>query len=235
MGMATYTEDKDVVIPKSRLITQALTTALKVWLRSQLDNVTDLELKLGGSDRKLLSGTIPTVFLKADKAVYQGLHLSHVEGVAHHIHVNLKQILKGKALRLLEPVPLKLTVRLNASELQRSLVAPLCKTTVLELLQNLLPSQATVVDLQQVRLEANALILELRIEADTTTTGHLILCPNLGAPHELCLRDLVWQPLGAEPQSLKEICFDLGPQVSLKSLTCDGDAIACCGQISILP
>lgn len=47
---------------KNRLIARALTPAIKVWLRSQLDSIDNLQLDIDSSNREFLSGAIPKVF-----------------------------------------------------------------------------------------------------------------------------------------------------------------------------
>ena len=57
---------------KIRIITKVLTAALKLWLKSQVSEVSQLEVEIKASDRQLLSGSIPWVSIIASDAVYQG-------------------------------------------------------------------------------------------------------------------------------------------------------------------
>jgi hypothetical protein len=60
---------------KIRIITNVLTTALKLWLKSQVSQVSQLEVEIKASDRQILSGRIPWVSIIASHAVYQGLNI----------------------------------------------------------------------------------------------------------------------------------------------------------------
>lgn len=89
---------------QSKIIASVLSPAIKLYLRSQVDQVEGLEIKIKGGDSQILRGHIPEVSLMAQRAIYQGLFLSQVQVTGENIKINLGQVLKGKALRLLEPI-----------------------------------------------------------------------------------------------------------------------------------
>ena len=129
---------------KSEFLSKLLSKALQLWLRSQVSHVTTLELTIYGTNQQLLSGEIPQVDLAATHAVYQDLHLSEVHLTGKNIKIDLSQILKGKPIKLLEPIPVVGQLRLTASDLQASLPAPLLATALGDLFQTLVvnsPSQ----------------------------------------------------------------------------------------------
>lgn len=114
------TEEQLAPQRKRGLIARVLTPAIKWWLRSQLDHIDDLQLQIDSGNRELLSGAIPKVFLSAAQAVYQGIHLSRAQVIAENINTNLRQVLRGKAIRLLEPLPIQLDAALTAADLAAS-------------------------------------------------------------------------------------------------------------------
>lgn len=222
------------------MIGRAVAAALKVWVRSQLDHVTELELVIDSGDGKL--GRIRQVHLTAAAAVYQGIHLSHISVAAHHIEVNLKQVLRGKPVQLLQPVPIDLAVRLPAEDLQKSLSAPVLTVAVSQLLQTLLQSQLnpgdTALTVEQIHIEDERLILTTATSAERASKGILRAGLAIGAPQQLCLDQLDWQwqhPAKTTRHLLEDYTIDLGPQVNLQSLSLSPVSIACIGQITVQP
>ncbi len=226
----------------SRIISRVLTPALKVWLRSQVDQITNLQLDIGGSDRQFLSGSLPQVSLTAESAVYQGIHLSQIKVVAHQINVNLKQVLRGKPLQLLQPIPINIDACLPTRHLHQSLSTPLAKPAVMELLQTLLRPQLTaqVLDLEETQLQADQLLLKVCVASDMLPQATLLMRTRIALrePCELLLHDLDWQfvaPDAAPPQPLEDFCINLGSDVNLHSLSVNAVAIACHGQVQVQP
>lgn len=221
------------------MIGRAVAAALKVWLRSQLDHVVDLELVIESGDGRL--SRIAQVHLTASEAVYQGIHLSHISVVAHHIEVNLKQVLRGKPLQLLQPVPINLAVSLPTEDLQKSLSAPMLKATVSQLLQTLLQPQLHPGDIaltvEQIHIEEERLILTTAASA-ALASGILRAGLAIGEPQQLCLYQLDWQwqdPAAMTRYLLEDYTIDLGPEINLQSLSLSPVAIACTGQITVQP
>jgi hypothetical protein len=110
-----------------------------LWLRSQVEQAETLTLEFSGKNRQLLRGEIPSIQVKAQAAVYQGLHLRQVALEAGSVRLNLRQILQGKPLRLLQPVPVQLAVQLQEDDLTASLASPLLQGAIRETFQGILP------------------------------------------------------------------------------------------------
>ncbi|MFM7409021.1 MAG: DUF2993 domain-containing protein [Cuspidothrix sp.] len=123
---------------KVRIITKVLTSAIKLWLKSQLTQVSHLEVQIKASDRQLLSGSIPEVFIAASGAVYQGLWITQIELEAKNIRLNVASILKGQPLQLSEIVPVVGKLIVAAEDLNNSLSSPLLLTAINDLLVTLL-------------------------------------------------------------------------------------------------
>ncbi|NJK30046.1 MAG: DUF2993 domain-containing protein [Acaryochloris sp. SU_5_25] len=249
---------------KNRLIARVLTPAIKVWLRSQLDSIDNLQLDIDSSNREILSGAIPKVFLAASQAVYKGIHLSQAQVIAENIRTNLGQVLRGKALQLLEPLPIDLEATLTATDLRASAAAPLFQQALQMGLVPLLAQQLNVFSdwpfpcwqplanpLAVSQITVSALRMELRPQrlhihaqvAHPSVPQPQWVMLNTGLklvnPHELQLDE----PQGCFPAThqsmslaqLQNFSFDLGPDVCLDQLQITAEAILCQGQIKIMP
>ena len=113
-----------------RIITKVLTSAIKLWLRSQLNQVSHLEVQIEASDRQLLSGYIPGVSISASNAVYQGLRVTQIELEAEKIQLNVAAILKGQPLQLSAIVPVVGKLIITVQDLNNSLSSPLLLTAI---------------------------------------------------------------------------------------------------------
>ncbi len=157
---------------KQEILCKLLSKALQLWLRSQVSHVNTLELTIHGTNQQLLSGEIPQIDLLANQALYQDLHLSKINLKGKNIKINLRQILQGKPIKLLEPIPLNGSLTLTASDLQASLTAPLLATALADLLQTLLKNHQDIQIPQQIHWQQVAI---LPCNADATETNHLKL------------------------------------------------------------
>lgn len=118
----------------TQLIRKVLSPAVRLWLRSQVDSVAALTFEVGGTDRQLLSGEIPTLSILGEQVVYQGLCLSQIDIVGEGIKTNLRQVLRGKPLRLLEPIFVQATLRMIDRDMNQCLQAPLLANALSEVL-----------------------------------------------------------------------------------------------------
>lgn len=125
---------------QSHLIGRILAPALGVWLRSQVEQVDDLQVHIEAGDRHLLSGSIHRVAIAAQRIVYRGLHLSDLALSGGSIRVNLGQVLRGKPLRLLQPVPVWVSLTLQEPDLNASLASPLLADALTQFLKGVLLS-----------------------------------------------------------------------------------------------
>lgn len=126
---------------KLRILTNVLKTALQVWLRSQVSQISQLKVEMKASDRQILSGYIPWVAIYASHAVYKNLHLRHIQLEAENIRINIGSILKGRPLQLLETVPVTGEITVEQEDLNASLSSALLTSALNELLDTLLPEQ----------------------------------------------------------------------------------------------
>jgi hypothetical protein len=216
---------------KSRIISRVLTPAVGLWLRSQVEHLEDLEIKIGGSDRQIVGGYLPQVGVSTHKAVYQGLHLCQIAVKGTNIRVNLGEILKGKPLRLLEPILITGQVMLREDDIQVSLASPLLISGLKDLLVKLLSK------INNFNIEAFFQEYQLTWNQINFYPEKFVLVGNLedsqGNCHGLTIRSglalvndhqLIFHPLQMESQleilnlAIANFEIDLGSDVSLKNL-----------------
>jgi len=224
---------------QSRLISKVLSPALGLWLRSQVQQVSDLLVKISGSDRQILGGYIPNVSILARHAVYQGLHLTQIHLVGNNIRVNLSAVLRGQSLRLLEPVPVFSELLLQEVDLNASLQSPLLANALTELLSTLLPVNCSVdspVSWHKIRIEPGQLILDATLATVTDNPQPLVICTGLQlvSSHELQLEHPQIQ-IGGDWRNLESFTLDLGLEVDLQVLTLNPGQIVCHGRINVVP
>lgn len=235
----------------SRIISSVLTPAIRLWLKSQLDHVDDLQLTITASDRQIFSGEIQQVTASARRAVYQGLHFSQAGVVGTGIQTNLRQVLRGRTFRLLTAFPVKANVQLSEADLNASLQAPLLANAVLELLLNLLKADipamqelaaysptALRLENSQINLATDQLMLSANV---VTATRRIAIAIQTGLQIEqgnlLKFDRPQWfenghfQPLNA----LHGFTISLGSEVDLQTLRLEPSQLTCQGTIMVTP
>jgi len=233
---------------KSRIISRVLSPAVRLWLRSQVEHVEALQFQIQGGDRQILKGHIPRISIAASYAIYQGLHLSQIQIEGKDIRVNLAQVLKGKPLRLLEPVPVEGQLLLTQRDFQASLQAPLLSTAVIDFLSTLLESHGIAegtdnlrqqqITWEKIDIDAGQLTLfGTQKNASLGTTPIAIRAGlQLTSPHQLRLDPLQIQIHPDKPPlNLDGFQVDLGSQVDLQELTLTPEGLVCRGRLSVIP
>ncbi len=107
------------------IVSSVLCPLIKLWLRSQVEAVEALEVKIQGANRQILQGQVPQAEVSGLGIVYQGLSLSKVNLVAEGINLNISQILQGQSLKLLEPIKVQLDLILDSQDLKKCLSSTL--------------------------------------------------------------------------------------------------------------
>ena len=236
---------------RSRILSNVLTPAVRLWLRSQVDRIEALHLHIDGGDRQLLGGYIPQVSVAAENAVYQGLHLSRVTLAGTNIRVNLGQVLRGKPLRLLEVVPVAGEAAITEMDLNASLRSPLLAQAISEFLGKLLQASDDLLDAPVNQLNFDQLHMKLGAEQFTLSAN---LISASGTPtaiairtglrlvnhHELQLHQPQWLPhaqakRGLPLTDLDGCPIDLGEDVNLQHFAIEPGQITCRGQINVIP
>jgi LmeA-like phospholipid-binding len=226
----------------SRIASAVLSPAVQWWLKSQVQHVDELKVKIEGSDRQIFSGAIPKVTAAARGAVYRGLHLTEVALEGAGIRINLGQVIKGQPLRLLESFPVFGVLRLIQADLNASLKAPLLADALSEFLLPLLPigdrEQPLKLENSQIAIEAGLLTLSavilgvdgMQIPFRLRTGLQMASC------HELMFEN----PEIEVSKQLNSKIFngfkiDFGPEVEIEELILNPGEIVCRGGIRVLP
>ncbi|MBW4673727.1 MAG: DUF2993 domain-containing protein [Desmonostoc geniculatum HA4340-LM1] len=227
-------------VNKIRIITQVLTTALKLWLRAQVSQISELEVEIKASDRQIISGRIPSVSIFASHAVYQGLLITKIQLIAENIQVNIGSILKGKPLRLLQIVPVVGDLTIDEKDLNASLSSDLLSTALSDLLVKVLPTycpKTQPINWQEIILENNQIILlGFRVTNSETTPLKICLGLQLLNGHELQLTHIQIKDDQKDLfQDNHEYNFDLGSDVDIQELTLIPGKLLCRGRIKVNP
>jgi hypothetical protein len=238
----------------SGMISKILAPAIQFWLRGQVESVEVLEVTIAAGNRQILSGTIPVVSLAAQQVIYQGLHLSEVALTGQNIRVNLRQILRGKALQLLEPIAIQGRATLHEAELNASLEAPLLANAIQQFLGELTRSSGLgsggsgsgIPDLNLQNIKMRLLPAQINMRADllspsgTATEIAIRTGLNLTQPNQLQLHkpQLLLNANAKRGLPLKDLdgySFDLGIDTNLSEVTIAAGKIICAGQLLVQP
>jgi len=222
---------------QSRIITKVLSPAVRLLLRSQVQQVAHLDVQISGGDRQILSGYIPYVSISAQNAVYQGLNLTQLEIEGKNIKTNLGGVLRGQPLRLLEPIPIFGEVRLDESDLNASLKSPLLAEALTNLLKSFLPENSIThqaVHWEQVILSNDRLTINGIIASDRQMPLTLDTRLELIDGQTLALKELQIHS-DTELFDIDYFQIDLGSEVAIETLTLTSGQLLCCGRINVLP
>ncbi|MEI1375743.1 DUF2993 domain-containing protein [Nostoc sp. UHCC 0926] len=225
---------------KIRIITQVLTTALKLWLRTQVSQISELEVEIKASDRQILSGRIPLVSIFATHAVYQGLLITQIQLIAENIRINIGSIVKGQPLRLLETVPVVGDLIVDEKDLNASLSSNLLSTALSDLLVKVSPThypEPQPINWQEILLQNNQIILRgIKVTNSQTTPLEICLGLQLLNGHELRLANIQIKPdQGNILEENHEYNLDLGSDVDIQELTLIPGKLLCRGRINVNP
>jgi len=225
---------------KVRIITTMLTTALKLWLRAQVSQVSELEVEIKASDRQILSGRIPSASIFASHAVYQGLHVRQIQLLAEKIHVNIGSVLKGQPLRLLEIIPVVGELIIEEKDLNNSLSSELLSTALKDLLVKLLPehsSKTKPITWQKIILGSNQIILRGTLgTASEYIPVEISLSLELLNGQELQLTNIqIQHNTVALVENNHGYNLDLGSEVDIQELILIPGKLVCRGRINVNP
>lgn len=222
-----------------------LSSAVKFWLRSQVESVRELEVQIEGGDRQILQGVIPQVSLCGSDAIYQGLHLTTLEVHGTGIQVNLKDILRGKSLHLQHPVPVVVRLHLTESGLNASMRSPLLAEAFTPLF---LPQFAFALSWESeptltwegaaILSSQETLILRGSFNPPSQAAQPFLLQTGLqlGNPSELHFLNPTIQLLSdSAVMPLETVILPLGSDVAISELRFTETGLICQGQLTVLP
>ncbi|MEI3652741.1 MAG: hypothetical protein AN482_12815 [Anabaena sp. LE011-02] len=223
-----------------RIITKVLTSAIKLWLRSQLNQVSHLEVQIEASDRQLLSGYIPGVSISASNAVYQGLRVTQIELEVEKIQLNVAAILKGQPLQLSAIVPVVGKLIITAQDLNNSLSSPLLLTAINDGLIPLLAEYSLnypFITWEKITLDNQVLILHgIPISETEGAFFNIHLGLELRNGQELQLTQV---QVKTDQEVLLErnspYMINLGTDVDIEKISLLPEQLTCYGRININP
>ncbi|MDB9451443.1 DUF2993 domain-containing protein [Dolichospermum circinale] len=223
-----------------RIITKVLTSAIKLWLRSQLNQVSHLEVQIEASDRQLLSGYIPGVSISASNAVYQGLRVTQIELEAEKIQLNVAAILKGQPLQLSAIVPVVGKLIITVQDLNNSLSSPLLLTAINDGLIPLLAEYSLnypFITWEKITLDNQVLILHgIPISETEGAFFNIHLGLELRNGQELQLTQV---QVKTNQEVLLErnspYMINLGTDVDIEKISLLPEQLTCYGRININP
>lgn len=225
---------------KVKIITKVLTSAIKLWLRTQLNQVSDLDVQIKASDRQLISGSIPGVSIYASKAVYQGLHITEIELYAEKIQLNVSSILRGQPLKLSAIVPVVGKLIVEEQDLNNSLSSPLLLTAISDLLITLLPQSelnSQSLTWRKITFDNQLLILHGTTTSDTHETFfniHLDLKLLNGQELQFTQVEIKGDQ-GVILERYAPDMINLGTDVDIQEISLKPGQLTCYGRININP
>ncbi len=230
------------------MINKLLSTAVKLYLRSQITQSEALQVRILGKNRQILKGYIPQVLLTCNRAVYQGLFLQQVEVKGTNIGFNLPEVLNKKPLQLLEPIVVDVKLNLDITDLQASLAAPLLQSGLNDLWQMILsahptgnPSPKLVnsrIEWQKIAIADNKLNLTGIYQdiEEKIREIKLSIVISLFDRHILNLSSIKISNTFWDSQEFEQpLQIDLGKEVQIEQLVIVSPKILCVGKITIKP
>jgi hypothetical protein len=165
-----------------------------------------------------------------------------------NIRINIGQVIKGKPLKLLEPIRVSGELQISQSHLQASLTSTLLASAFAELLVALLTEQGVENPQEQLQdytflwqaiaLEHQSFQLKGEVQ-DPQGQSHDLLVQarlQLASPKTLHLEDITLLGLPAiANQNLERLTVDLGEDVDLESLDLNNGELFCLGRVLIRP
>ncbi len=233
------------ISPSRARIGWVLSSAVQLWLRSQVESVGELEVKINGGDRQILQGLIPQVSICGSDAIYQGLHLSTLEVSGTGIRINLLDILRGKSLRLQDPVQVLARLHLTEADLNASMRSPLIAEALTQLF---LPKLAAALSWEfeptliwegaaQVSPEQTLTLRgSLHWHLEDSQTFLLRSGLQLASTQELHFVNPTIQILSDSAVTpLETVILPLGSDVAISELCFTETGLLCQGQLTVLP
>lgn len=220
------------------MITKILSTAVKLYLRSQVSQAEDLRVKIIGKNRQIFSGYIPQVSISCSRGVYQGLHLREVKLKGTDIAFNLSEVVKKQPFKLLEPIIVAVDLCLDAKDLQISLDSDLLQSGLRDLWQNILSPYTdltTSVKWTDIAIADGQLNLSgvYRDAMSAYRKLNLSTVVTLANSHTLCLFPLTIVDETEIHNLSEKLEIDLGTDTTIEQLIIKYKQILCSGKITV--
>lgn len=234
-----FSQTQDIPNGQQRLIRRVLTPALRWWLQTQIEAVTELEIDLQAKDRQLLTGYLPLVRVLAVGVIFQGLCLTQARLHAENIRVNLGQILRGKPLKLMEPIQAWGELHLTQADLHQSLDSDLMRGALRDLvgilsqeLNQPLPAKLSTLEVTGAAINFGHGALDCTLNLRGEEPFVVSFASEIGLASPQCLEFRQIRAFGLEPQTIQ---INLGNEVHLETLTLTPEKLICEGGLTVFP
>ncbi len=248
----------------SRIIGRILPGAVRLWLRSQVEQVEDLSVVLEGRDLDIISGYLPGVSVSAVRTIYKGIYIGELRLSAQDICINVGQVVRGKPLRLMKAFPVTGEVALTAADLNASLGSALLREGLRDFWRSLVQTPALREEIEarygslplhrdvmlhnaQMYLGDQCLGLSFYPQAGGQTALHPVVLATelavaegnqlrLESPRWLkTLADVTDTSTGEAIVALQGFQWNLGSDTQLSRLILQPERLLCSGQIIVNP
>lgn len=212
------------------------------WIESEVDAVENLKVNIQGSDQQITSGTIPSATVAGDNLLYEGFRITQVQLDGENIRLNVSEAIQGSKLRLLDPVPVQVQMRLTEADLNQSLQSPIIQSQLAQANVEL-PIGGSKVPFQisnpSVTLLDNVLQIDASVAADDGSTVPVTVATSVRAQNgsELVLVNPAWVSEGQSIpiDGLNNMAINFGNEVKIDSLQLQEGAIVYAGKLTIRP
>ena len=232
---------------KLEIISRFLTPAITFWLKTQLESVENLDIKIVAGDTKILRGKIDEVSLTTSKVIYEGIHVDQANVKTEKIAVNLGGVLRGKPLKLLQPIFVEGEISLTPDDLKTSLRSSLLAQGLVDLVVLLLEEKQIdnaeslvskyQFSWQDISLFANKFILNATVSNSQGEKNPLVITANLTLKdnHTLDLSPIEIEGLpDLSTIVLSDFSVDLGTDVEIEQLILSETGLSCQGKAKVV-
>jgi len=226
------------------IVSKLLSKAIKLWLKSQVSTIQDLEVAVLSENKQIVQGNISQVLIKATHVIYQDLHLSRLGIEGKNIKFDLSKVVKQKSFRLQELIKVDLEIYLSASDLQHSCSSKILSSALTEIWCHFLKqshSQNLCLD-EYYQWESLSLLESgIVIQGYFKRQEHLDCLKlktqvELGDAHTLLLTPKEIITSDKLPIITNEtLTFDLGKEVKINFLEITEEQISLQGEITVYP
>ncbi|MEO0803885.1 MAG: DUF2993 domain-containing protein [Cyanobacteria bacterium J06642_2] len=212
------------------------------WIESEVDEVENLKVDIQGSDQQLTSGTIPSASVAGENLLYEGFRITQVQLDGQNIRLNISEAIQGSKLRLLDPVPVQVKLRLTEADLNQSLQSPIIQSQLAQANVELPIGGSSVpfrISDPQVTLLDDTLQIDASVATDDGTSVPVTVATGVRAQNgnELLLVNPAWVSEGQSIpiDGLNDMAIEFGNEVNIDSLLLQEGAILYAGKLTIRP
>jgi hypothetical protein len=227
----------------AQIASSLLNPLLAAWIRSEVENVDNLQVQVSGSDQEIFNGVIKQANVSGSNVLYQGYRVTQLALNGQNIRLNVNEAIQGKKqLQLMAPVPVQIDLRLTEADLNQTLQSPSIQSQLATAKVKLpIGGQAVpfLISEPQVKLETGRIHIQAKLATPdgakvpvTLTTGLQVQDQN-----QLLLKDPQWVSNGQSIPipGLNQLEIELGDDVRVNQLDLQQGQILYKGNLTIQP